>query len=160
MKKIILITTLIFIGITLHSQTSLKMDNTTKYGSSIIKPTFINLSKLLICDMSTFKATMKAYKYSVATDRSSYIADNQVGSPYYTIQKSNDDVMMVFTRDDGFVSSFRSEIKKLSGVGTVKYESGYEVYYASFDSGGYTHNIKITIKENINGSSTVGIVKL
>lgn len=160
MKKIILLTTLLFMGITLHSQTSLTMDNVTKYGSSIIKPTWNNLIKLLTCDMSTFKATMKAYKYSFTTDGSSFIADTQMGSPYYTIQKSNDDIMMVFTKDDGFASSFRSEIKKLLGGGTVKYENGYEIYYASFESGGYTYNIKIAIKENMNGSSSMGIIKL
>lgn len=160
MRKTILLAVLILVSFASFAQSSLSMDNTTKYGSTIIKPTWNNLSSLLTCDMSTFKATMNKYSYSLATDGSSYIADTQVGSPYFTIQKSNDDIMMVFTKDDGFASSFRAEIKKLLGGGTVKYESGFEIYYASFESGGYKYNIKIAIKENMNGSSTVGIIKL
>jgi len=136
------------------------MDNVTKYGSTIIKPTWDNLSELLFCDMSTFKATMKKYNYSVATDGSGYIANTSVGTPYYSVQKSNTDIMMVFTEDGGFASSFRSEIKKLLGGGNVKYEGNYEVYYATIKSDGYTYNIKIAIKENMNGSSSMGIIKL
>lgn len=136
------------------------MDNTTQYDSYIIKPTWNNLSKLLTCDMGTFKATMKKYSYSIATDGSSFIADTRVGSPYFTIQKSNNDVMMVFTKDTGYASAFRNEIKKLLGGGTVQYSGEFEIYYASFESGGYKYNIKIAIKENMNGSSTVGIIKI
>lgn len=160
MKKITLLIMLLILGSSLHAQTSLTMDNLKKFGTTIIKPTWNNLSELLLSDMSTYKATMKKYNYSLITNGSGYIANTAVGSPYYTIQKSNTDIMMIFTEDDGFASSFRAEIKRIIGGGTVKYESGYEIYYATFESSGYKYNIKIAIKENMNGSSTVGIIKI
>ncbi len=152
------------VGIIVQSDVFFKMNETldfeTKYGSTIIKPTWTNLKKLLVLDMSTFKTIMKKYKYSISTNGSAYIADTQVGSPYFTIQKSNSDIMMVFTKDDGFASSFRNEIKKMIGGGTMKYESEYEVYYTSFESEGYKYNVKIAIKENMDGSSSMGIIKI
>lgn len=107
--------------------------------------------------MNDFRATMKTYNYSLTSDGLNYIANTSAGSPYYLVSKSNNDVNMIYTSDDGYVSEFKTQLQKRLKNGNVSFENGFEVYRVLYENNGFKYKLKISLKEELNGSSMVGI---
>lgn len=154
MKKVLLV--LLFgVALTSFSQTPLNLEYKRLYNNPIIIPTWNNLTKLLFADMRVFRATMDDYSYSLATDGSGYIADTQIGSPYFVIKKTNRDITMIFTEDDGFVSSFRRELRSYLGNVQAKYADDFEFYYVIYTHDNSKYKIRVGLNERINGNGAI-----
>ena len=143
---------------TVNAQKVLTLDYAVMYKSYVIKPTWSNLTSLLFADMSSFTATMKKYNYSLTTDGSAYIANTEVGSPYFTVSKSTDDINMIFTSDNGMLATFRTELRQKLKGGNVSFERGFEVYRIQYENEGFKYRIKIAIKQEQDGSGMVSLM--
>lgn len=137
------------------SQQSLSLDNSIMYKNYVIKPTWDNLTLLLFTDMGSFKTMMNKYNYSLTTDGSAYIANTEIGSPYFTIGKSTDEINMIFTYENNLITTFRTELRQKLKGGNVSFEKGFEVYRVQYNNEGFNYRIKIAIKQDPDGSGMV-----
>lgn len=136
------------------SQTSLSLDYDYKYGSYILKPTWSNLKKLITCKNVVFEKTMEKYNYELTVDKSAYIASNDVGAPYFTINKKYGEVLMYFQEKSNYIDNL---IEKLSGLLNTgpRNINGLLTFTFSFMEDGIKYNCKVQIHDNFNGVATV-----
>jgi hypothetical protein len=127
-KKPILLLVLIFAFSTTKAQETLECNYKNLHGSYVITPSLFNMMGFIHMPVSQFKATMTKYNYGLTTDRSAYIANTTSPSPYYTINKTNNTLSMIYTTDDGdFVETARQQLR--AKTKSVSYDDdGYEVY--------------------------------
>ena len=157
--KLLFLTACISFCFSSLSQDGLNLEVEDLYDNNIIIPTWNNLSNLLFCDNKDFSATMEKYDYSAIQNDGSYIANTRVGSPYFTIKKGGSDIVIIFTKDMGYASKFRRELKSKINNVQPKYDGDTEYYYVTTEVKGSRHDLKIVIREN-SGRSTCGIVLL
>lgn len=139
------------------SQQSLSLDNSIIYKNYVIKPSWNNLTLLLFADMGSFRTMMNKYNYSLTTDGSAYIANTEIGSPYFTIGKSTDEINMIFTNEINLITIFRTELRQKLKGGNVSFERGFEIYRVQYDNEGFKYKIKIAIKQEPDGSGMVSL---
>lgn len=154
-----LILLFVFLTCKLSAQPSLQLDLEKKYGSYIITPTINNTSKILLSENSAYKDAMSKCNYSISRDGITYIANTSVGTPYFTIKKEYNSLLMIFTEDSGMAKILRNELVKNTKT-QPQFEGKYESFIIVTEFNGYTQKLKYFIKENPDGSSSIGVQKL
>ncbi len=151
MKRTLFLTFLIFQSIVLFSQTSL--ETTSIKGSTVIKPSYSNLVKLVFADFSEYRTAMKSNNYSLSTDGGGYCANSLYFT--YLITKQTGQLMMAFANDDySLISGLKREIESKFPNIRPSFEQGFEVYRIKLSDG---TKIKFAIQEQPDGFAGVSI---
>lgn len=149
MKKILLISLILFISTYTSGQQALSLEYKTIYGAFVIKPTWNNLTSLLFESMTNFRATMEKYEYKFSLNKNAYVAKNDKAVFFYTLSKETDNVVAAFITDDfGLVPDFRKEIRSIIKSGNVTIEKGFETYFIETEHRNFKYKLKIGIKED------------
>lgn len=106
----------LFAFTSMKSQNNYELNIEKKYGAEIIAPSFLNIFMGLLD--KNFIDVLKEHGYSYNSSDGSYIADTNVGSPYYTIKKSYNEIIFIWTKDYDFNSKVRNQLNDME---TPKY---------------------------------------
>lgn len=109
----------------------------------------------MFCDNTVYQATMAKNNYFISNEKFSYVLNNQKGSQYSLITKTNADVRIEFKKNEGFTAELRKEMEEKTGGKAVEKQNGFDIFYSEQVSNGFTLKIKVGIKENKDNTAIV-----
>jgi hypothetical protein len=143
------------------AQSRISLTTMAKYGTTIIKPTFENLRQMYLCSSSSFEESLAYYNYFKSSSGASYFANTKNKSLHFEISKSYDNVLMVFSEDNGCINQFRNDLKQLLGYNAEPTITPNVESYKLILTNSITkerHRVMAFIAQMSNGNFGMGII--